>query len=348
MTQQGTSGVQMTKLMAGVTYKFRIDPTSSLPAGGTWTCDFGSINQVGDYTAPGFMPPHGQANITYSAPNGDAACLDVLIAPNPALPASGFPAYIRIPSGFMSPTNTEGNPLAEYISGPSQVATDSGHLVDMVAAHPGVLTLESGEDYPAPRSSSDCKDLAVDTTVLDGGVMQKAATVDAVDIVSSASDSLIVLIPQSMQPAQKPKKCVVWPVNPVPSWNNTNCTGNQERTVDGPVTRKGPFPVPPPQTGTYSFTREAQAHLEALGLGSLGAGFSIGVSYPMTRELQHWFESKKQDVYRCVNGKWKFVRTKSLDRSGFGERTMPNWVAAIDGYPVSGASGNWSPWTKRP
>lgn len=330
--------------MAGVTYQFRTNPASNLPSGGTWSCEYGTVTSSGDYSAPIFQPPWGQDTITYEAPNGDIARLDILITQNPSIPGSGYPKYIRVPAGTLATTSLEQNPTAEVIAGVGASAVDSGPLSDIATQYPNLPTYEAGEDALSAPNTTDCADLEPDTSIVVNNSSQNAATLNSQDVIGEVSDAMVVVIAPSLSQAQKPKKCVVWPVNPFPAWYNDPCTTGTTLSNDSKSKRQGPKLIPPLQNGQMQFSAEVEAKLGREGLGELGVGFKIGISYPVTRQITQWTETLKRDVYRCVNGAWKFQGTKTCSRTGHGEIAFPKWVAVIDGYPVNGFPNTWGPW----
>lgn len=338
----------ITKLMAGVTYQFRIDPQSTVPTGGTWSAQYGTVDAQGNYTAPTYQPPWGQDKLTYHAPDGiEESNLTILVAANPDLPDSGYPRYIRVPGNWDDHNNIEGNPQAQLISGADGSVVETGDLGSLAEEWPKLPTLDADDEVAGPPVTSDCTDLVADTTVPVGQEQMSAATVVAQDVVGSVSDALVVVLPANQPVQKKPKKCVIWPVNPLPIWNHDPCPGppSASREVESKPVTTGPVKIPPLQSGSMEFSAEVNVSLGMKGYGDLGVGYKIGASYPMTRQILEWKQTIKKDIYKCKNGVWTFVGTKTCTRSGNGEWAYPKWVAVIDGYNPNGYPNEWTPWS---
>lgn len=99
---------QVVLLQAGKTLALRVlatskggfaspERTATIQAGGTWSADFGTINQNGDYVAPPHTPPFGLDTVKYEDRQGTEVHLQIRILPNPALPGSGSTPYVQAP-----------------------------------------------------------------------------------------------------------------------------------------------------------------------------------------------------------------------------------------------------------
>ena len=337
------------ELTAGQTYALSVNPSGSIAADGTWSADYGSIDASGNYTAPSFQPPFGEAVVTYLPPSGATpVTLNILVAADPAVPDTAYPRYISYAVGATGALNYNANPVASVVGGASASVIQSGNLLDLTAAYPGLPVYEgnppSGLNAPAPF---DCVDPAV--AVSSANTTQALHTLAAVTVTTfgDLTDGLLIAVPASLAPGKKPKTCKVGPLFPPPVGLGHPCTDENLYSPAVPtIITKGPSIVPPSQTGSMEFTAGINATLGIQGLASLRAGFNIGVTYPLTRIILAYSQSYRQDVYTCVNGQFKFLKTETCSRSGFGESCTPKWVSVVDQSPVNGAPDpdKWTPW----
>ncbi len=331
------------KVTAGVNYQFRIAQSSNLPTEGGWTCDYGVIDSRGNYTAPTYQPPWGQDSITYQAPNGDEAKLEIIIGINPNLGTSGHAQYIRVPAGHFRTKNLNANPIAEVVSGSGGKVIARGKLGDMTTAYSKLPTYEVGEAIlAAPRISRQAP-LVKDKTYLENGKKVQAATVPAKKITGKRSSAMVVLLPAALSSTDRPKQCFLGPASPIPNWKGVASSGNLREISSKPITT-GPKLIQPMQMGSIEFTSAAKTPIEEAKLGALIEGYRLGLKYPMTRQITQSKQTIKRDVWQFVSGKWKFLETKTYSRTGFGEIASPRWVAVIDGYPTNGTPNEWTSW----
>ena len=71
---------KITKVETGKIYHLHL--SESAPQSGTWSAEHGTINALGEYHAPPYIPPFGIDQIKYVASEGFESILPVVIKPN--------------------------------------------------------------------------------------------------------------------------------------------------------------------------------------------------------------------------------------------------------------------------
>lgn len=338
------------KLMAGYTYQMQVDPFSGLASGGTWDCQYGTIDPSGHYTVPNYTPPYHQDRVSYTDPTGASAHMDIYVKPDPDVASTGYPRYIVYATGAKGAPSYETNPASQLIGNNGTVLA-SDTLMNLVAGYPTIPVVEGS--YPAEFEAepvlTDCEDIPVAVEVPVEPGLQARRTSGVVDEqAQTATETMLVVNTASTPQKAKPQKCKPQRTLPPPPFWYLDCSGNPNAVlyVDGTPVLTGPTPVPPLQTASIEFTAGIKANLDAAGLGGLGIGFDIGATYSMTRQILQYKETKRREKYCCKNGLLQFCAVEQCTRSGQGEWVVPKWVAFVDGYPANGDPDpdTWTSW----
>jgi hypothetical protein len=342
-------GFWVTTLLPGQTYDFDLMPGSPLPTGGEWGADHGTIDQDGVFRAPSYAPPSGLVEVSYDVPGGARATVWVRLEEAPGHP---FEQPHTVPDGFFDeadyrtpggPPPPDGRPLQLQNPPPSQEKRDSWgraqwarrDWLDNVHGDGKWHELRRSTDPEDPDLSplSECADIVAAES---GGLLPASTyvgTVERLDMIGIQPDS-----PGIQQ--RNPRRCKTGPLYALPPWKGQPCSPpGKTRTVDGPrkqFEREGPVI---PDAGEIEVTAAIRAEIGRL----FGVDLTIGAKYKFSRQLIYYKGQFHRDGYACIDGIWQYVRSETCERLGFGERTMPRWVAHLDGYAPDGAP-DWMPW----
>jgi hypothetical protein len=321
--------------MAGETYQL-----ASTVGGSGWEADHGTISSTGLFTAPAYIPTEGTVTIQRVDGSGTPLAQEtVILEPNPSLPGSAKPRYIRVnvlpeEPGF----STE--QTCSVVDGDGSVIT-AGPLLAIVNSNPGLGLVRGNEPAPQLYPTEDCL-VAVDqpTPIGEASPLLGMESSD----VAGANSEILVLVAQDQSGRAKPQTC-----KPRPRWEDHRgkpCTGTSPNPDPGTMITYGPNKDDHVSTGQMEFTTGIEAAWQAI-VGSGGSGgFTVGVSYPVRRRWLNYTRYFVQDRYRCVNGEWVFLKTVRCISVNTGQQSSPPWVNLADGYPYNGdpLPGGWSSW----
>lgn len=285
-----------------------VEFSASITLTGVWSAAFGTVSTSGVYSAPATVPPDGIDTVDFVG--SDGSFLSFIVAVQ-------SPGIVPMPSTALSWTY-EGS------------ATTPSTLPGEPPSSFGTSTFSSAPLMSAVGVSA----VTTLSTLLIGG--ESMVTVPPLSVVSTLPLTT-TLYAQSNAPLKKARKCGVLPL---PPWKGESCTGNGERATIGPT-----------QTTSYSGQENMPPITISTGLKAsiksiFGLDVSVGATFPVSRQVKRYRQWYNKDVYRCVNGQWKFEYTRQCSRTGVEYFAWsPSWAALVYGYPPSGVQ--WSSWSCR-
>jgi hypothetical protein len=285
-----------------------VEFSASTTLTGVWSAAFGTVSTSGVYAAPATVPPDGIDTVDFVG--SDGSFLSFIVAVQP-------PGIVPMPSTALSWTDEGSAATPPTLPGepPSSFGTST------VSSAPSMSAV--GVSAVTPLS-----------TLLIGG--ESMVTVPPLSVVSTLPLST-TLYAQSNAPLKKARKCGVLPL---PPWKGDSCTGNGERATIGPMqttSYSGQENMPPIRVST-----RLQGRIKSV----FGIDVSAEATFPVSRQVKRYRQWYNKDVYRCVNGQWKFAYTRQCSRTGVEYFAWsPVWAALVYGYPPSGVQ--WSSWSCR-